>query len=421
MNRIVLIGNGFDLAHGLKTSYQDFINWYWTQRVHAIWTDLGTSSKDCLCELRIKEGSGLTNWYGFFWAHQIGLRDMDGWSIIQLMKKQGIIEIVSTPFFNAITTSIEKKGWVDIETEYYNMLKGEVIGTLTYLESVSGLNVQLEYLQQNLVEYLSTIQIDEQTINRNIHRIIYEPINLNDISIAGKSDYFNHIDNWGRADDKQWNARSIQYAISKETIDSISHINSIYKKLSLEERKEVVFSKDLSNEYKYPDQIYLLSFNYTPTVLQYWDDYVGFGYNYIHGKLNDDNNPIIFGYGDELDDKYMQILNRNDNALLNHFKSIKYLEADNYKKVLSFMDFAPFQVYIMGHSCGNSDRTLLNTLFEHKNCVSIKPFYHIDKDGKDNYMEIVQNIARNFTDMKLMRDRVVNKTYTEAFSDDRKQ
>lgn len=25
MNRLVLIGNGFDLAHGMKTSYHDFI------------------------------------------------------------------------------------------------------------------------------------------------------------------------------------------------------------------------------------------------------------------------------------------------------------------------------------------------------------------------------------------------------------
>src|SRR5690606_10775217 len=28
MNRLILIGNGFDLAHGLKTSYKDFIFWY---------------------------------------------------------------------------------------------------------------------------------------------------------------------------------------------------------------------------------------------------------------------------------------------------------------------------------------------------------------------------------------------------------
>ena len=25
MNRLVIIGNGFDMAHGLKTSYMDFI------------------------------------------------------------------------------------------------------------------------------------------------------------------------------------------------------------------------------------------------------------------------------------------------------------------------------------------------------------------------------------------------------------
>lgn len=28
MNRLILIGNGFDLAHGLKISYKDFIFWY---------------------------------------------------------------------------------------------------------------------------------------------------------------------------------------------------------------------------------------------------------------------------------------------------------------------------------------------------------------------------------------------------------
>ncbi|MBK9736892.1 MAG: hypothetical protein IPO92_18815 [Saprospiraceae bacterium] len=28
INRLILIGNGFDLAHGMKTSYADFILWY---------------------------------------------------------------------------------------------------------------------------------------------------------------------------------------------------------------------------------------------------------------------------------------------------------------------------------------------------------------------------------------------------------
>jgi len=28
MNKLLIIGNGFDLAHGLKTRYSDFLVWY---------------------------------------------------------------------------------------------------------------------------------------------------------------------------------------------------------------------------------------------------------------------------------------------------------------------------------------------------------------------------------------------------------
>ncbi|WP_418450950.1 AbiH family protein, partial [Alistipes sp.] len=31
MNRIILIGNGFDLAHDLPTGYKNFIDSYWTE------------------------------------------------------------------------------------------------------------------------------------------------------------------------------------------------------------------------------------------------------------------------------------------------------------------------------------------------------------------------------------------------------
>ena len=102
-------------------------------------------------------------------------------------------------------------------------------------------------------------------------------------------------------------------------------------------------------------------------------------------------------------------------------KSINYLESDNYRKMLDFIESAPFQVTVMGHSCGKSDRTLLNTLFEHRNCVSLKPYYYQKSDGTDNYIELVQNISRNFTDMKLMRDRVVVKPHTAPLIDSTKQ
>ena len=160
-----------------------------------------------------------------------------------------------------------------------------------------------------------------------------------------------------------------------------------------------------------------LNFNYTKLASNYIEeDGECFKINNIHGEL-DKPDSVIFGYGDDLDENYKKISNLNDNRYLANFKSIKYLESDNYRKALQFMDAAPYQVFIMGHSCGNSDRTLLNKLFEHKNCVSVKPYFY-QKTGSDNYLDIVQNISRNFTDMNLMRDRVVNKLYCDCFSEE---
>lgn len=158
----------------------------------------------------------------------------------------------------------------------------------------------------------------------------------------------------------------------------------------------------------------LLNFNYSVIADQYGYTKVA-TLNHIHGDLNN-HTSIIFGYGDELDDDYKEFLKQTDKECLRNIKSIKYLESNMDRNLLRFIESEPYQVYIMGHSCGNSDRTLLNTLFELKNCVSIKPSYYQKEDGSDNYMEIVQNICRNFTDMKLMRDRVVNKTFCEPFT-----
>lgn len=51
MNRLVIIGNGFDMAHGLKTSYMDFINWYWNQRVNTFVGNTTKVSEDMVEEL----------------------------------------------------------------------------------------------------------------------------------------------------------------------------------------------------------------------------------------------------------------------------------------------------------------------------------------------------------------------------------
>lgn len=65
MNRIILIGNGFDLAHGLPTRYEDFINWYWEKRVDSFTGNLTPISVDCLCSIRMTSGNYNRCWNVF--------------------------------------------------------------------------------------------------------------------------------------------------------------------------------------------------------------------------------------------------------------------------------------------------------------------------------------------------------------------
>jgi hypothetical protein len=94
---------------------------------------------------------------------------------------------------------------------------------------------------------------------------------------------------------------------------------------------------------------------------------------------------------------------------LENAKSIKYLETPNYRNMLRFINADEYQIFILGHSCGLSDRTLLNTIFEHDNCKSIKLFYHKRPDGTDDWGDVTMNISRCFNDKAKLRERVVNK------------
>ena len=355
MNKLVIIGNGFDLAHDLKTSYADFINWYWEQWGERLRCHAKTTESDELCSFTLK---GRSHWY-LVWTSNYYIREdpgtpWDAHDIVRLAKEDKNLCDFNylSPFFEQINKGIETKGWVDIENEYYSML----IREKDYGDRIKALNKQLVILREKLIEYLTQESQRKTAKIEEITEKLFCPVQQKEIEIARQKD-------------------------------------------------SLMADCSVSN-------IMLLNFNYTNTPLRYIEDTSNVVLNYIHGHIEKPQS-VIFGYGDELDENYNRLKEQNNNECLQYVKSINYLESDNYKKMLEFIESAPFQVCIMGHSCGKSDRTLLNTLFEHRNCVSIKPYYYQKPDGTDNYIELVQNISRNFTDMKLMRDRVVIKPYTE--------
>lgn len=147
MNRLVIIGNGFDMAHGLKTSYMDFINWYWDQRVNSLLTNNTDTSEDCLCSLVIKNKEGLSSWHLFSFQNSFFYKDIyhkerySGFEIIQeILKHPEVFSIKYCPLFENILQSIETKGWVDIENDYYQLLK-DCATNVDSNETVSELNM----------------------------------------------------------------------------------------------------------------------------------------------------------------------------------------------------------------------------------------------------------------------------------------
>lgn len=411
MNRIILIGNGFDVAHGMKTRYQDFLNDYWNN----IWEKRSQMSGDVILEddeLVIKKG--IAHYETKESAYTVLKSENQRLSAGLFIKNK---------FLEAISEKSHIQNWVDIENEYYELLKksfGDRMD-LTNFYSVKTLNRDFAVVKFLLAEYLKRVEEDPnpKQVKRSIYQIgekIYAKFKWKDFCELAKD---------RKAKYEFQKIEILRKELSAGLIEEreLNRYKDISK--SAEVRDLLLNYNDTYNFDSIADATLLLNFNYTATDKEYIKPftfrYFKFVQKYesaesihIHGSLNEqDKNPIIFGYGDELDDTYKQIEKLNKNEYLDNIKSIKYFETDNYKKLLEFIEGDEYQVFIFGHSCGTSDRTLLNTLFEHDNCASIKPFYHKKEDGSDNYSDIVRNISRNFNNKVKMRDRVVNKTYCE--------
>jgi len=337
INRLIIVGNGFDLAHGLKTSYRDFLEWFkpkMTKNLDEYFEPISLPSHPSRLGTSCKASVYYKN-----------------------KKFKNLDEFLSDPkckftqnhkFLEHIIRKQTLENWVDIEEEYFKKLKKYF---QTYVENeniepITKLNQDFTHIEGYLKEYLC-----------GQNEIIETKENLKD---------------------------SIERPFSEK--DKVSASTKLGK-------------------------ILLLNFNYTPSEKHY--EMQSTQTIHIHGELEDEKNPIIFGYGNENTKEYKEIEEINHNEFLKNMKSFKYSNVSKYNDLMLFVKSAPYQIYIWGHSCGNSDGTLLKELFENKNCVSIKPFYHKNEDGSDNYSDIVMNISRHFSDNTVFRDKVINKESCE--------
>jgi len=329
MNRIILIGNGFDLAHGLKTSYADFINKFW--------------------KVQKDNANSFGDWKGENGSF-VYENDFFKLKTIKYNKYQDIATLKQdiSYYKNNFLERIEKvrviNNWVDLEELYYRellkCLKIEKDNDDTFLvSSIKKLNEDFDCIRKEFENYLSENIKNEIDKDKKLDEIYQHIWNEND-DFSGKVLFLN----FNYTDTEKLYTKKIE---ENEDIDA-----------AIDEERNIVI--------------------------------------HIHGVVNNPDNPMIFGYGDELAVDFKDIENTNRNEFLENAKSIKYLETSNYDELLDFLK-EEYEVFIFGHSCGNSDRTLLNTIFENPKLEKIIPFYYKESENKDNYSEIVKNISRSFT------------------------
>lgn len=405
MNKLVIVGNGFDLAHGLRTSYKDYIDNFWTT--------LELKHEDPIIKRMVNVNAsycGFFNYGGkpssYFdlknqmkkYAENYGFTfsEENNMLIIKRPNRVVLFEFVNE-FFKIITLEAIEN-WVDIENLYYEILKDLVKKNIQgnsrkYPFSIDQLNEEFEDVKQTLEEYLRqevTSKYDFRAEPSNIESML----NLFKISPLYLDLYKEHpIFSEYQTEDHQ---------------DLIDFDKKVVEIFDLEHT--IIKLGD------WPHSLFL-DFNYTRSAENYVKqinlrnkkDYGTASLIQIHGRIGCTENKINFGFGDEMDDDYKIIENAANNSYLKNIKSFQYLHTSNYRKLLNWIETNKFQVYIFGHSCGLSDRTLLNTIFENDNCRSIKIFFHENKKY-NNYTELTQNISRHFNKKALMRKKIVDKT-----------
>ncbi len=435
MNRIIIIGNGFDRAHNLRTGYKEFIDDYWNEFTSKI-TDIigkkfGISTmiepySDGYASLEVANLRIMSSTENYFLIedpytkqkyikHPLLSNESNAYNnLIKFINEynasfptQQLVLRFTNKFFEHISEQCSLKNWLDIENEYYEELKRILSDEDTKRRNarVRELNKGLKAVEKLLEEYLTKVtENNNNEKHQSIQDAFSSPVELDDIATCKQREFvdsvINEIDLAGYIDIYE-DHKNKEHEYDHNTEDQIRRC-FIEKNI-----KDEFFKK----EYCMPHTL-LLNFNYTKTAESL---YIKEGMNFeiinIHGELKSDNNPIIFGYGDELDEDYQKIEKTQNNDFLENIKSIKYHQTRNYRDLLKFIESGIYQVFVMGHSCGNSDRTLLNTLFEHKNCASIKVFYWQPEADKDDYSNLIRNISRNFNDKPKMRDIVVNREY----------
>ena len=376
MNDIIILGNGFDLAHGLKTGYKDYVKEMIidSSRTAEPYRRYPTSP------FKLREYSiPLTYEERLVSPYDFEQKRNDELAAFYLQVAR-YNKCRLSDFIQRIIEDFGNKGWVDLEDAYFSFLPKITPQRKHDRKDVEALNNQMEGLRISLCKYLTKL---EQPLPSKDIRGLLEQIKKVQIEGAYSISQQSKIapDDYGVE------------APSMEIIDRLAGITVLT--FNYTNTCEALYKNALTiKAVDLPLHIahYLPAEGIPPTFI------------HIHGSLKEED--IVLGYGDETTDMFRELEDANDNELTKYFKSFYYMQNSRYRQFFEVLERGPFRLHLMGHSCGLSDRVLLSSIFNHPNLEDVKIYYH-DRGENNDYFQLCQNISRHFHDKHAMRLKIL--------------
>lgn len=346
---ILILGNGFDLAHGLKTTYMDFLNY-------------------CI-EKNSKRLIGMIN-YGTTFIDNIWLRHF------------------------ITTCNNYGKNWIDLEEEIFEV----VLSLNKTLKDMSGgdievvfpltFSIQKDILNFNqIIDYLKTCNNRIETDEKN-----YTNIETNDFSHL----YF-YIDNYQGFINFIYDQLRAFVELFEKYLDEVimSEINSEpkYQLSLLQDTKPNIMNI-----------LFVLNFNYTDTLTRLYEQIMDSRQKksirnfYVHGKINS-NNMIL---GTQFYDNKNTDISPEFNVFRKHNQRHKYNTIEEYQDLLHIIknsnDNTKREFHVIGHSLDKSDSVILKHIFlAHQDSI-INIYYH----NEETQEKLINNITEMIGEEEVM-------------------
>lgn len=389
---ILIIGNGFDLAHGLPTRYDDFLDF--CERARRIYTFREDAS------LNEYKSDNIDNWE---------MNDDIRNALLEAFTKRdcqknfnddntyNLNVTTSNEFLNELYTHIDENAWLEYFLKYRSSIGGNWIDFETEISKVIQVLDEAISLKESGRE-LKEMQKGRHNLLIDIHKASEGSMQKAFKDVTALSDFAVFLDSeLGRL------VRALEIYI----VEFVGRIPVIEKNVDIEKLN--------------PDHV--LSFNYSDTYERIYSKGMEVECDYIHGKAdiskNVNTNNLVLGIDEYLDDDkkdkelgllsfkkfYQRIYKSTGNRYLEWVDEIKDGYA-NYLKPHSIsgeVEYPKHNLYIFGHSLDITDQDVLKMFICNENVQTKIFYYRKSQEDKTELGKLIRNLILIIGQEELIR------------------